>query len=64
MTRTQQHLLLTAGHTEKGFQNLINSNHNQIVFTMHRLIWNLTDVCLVQNQSENGKYNLIEWLNY
>ena len=27
-------------HTEKSFQNLIKSNRNQIVFAMHRCIWN------------------------
>ena len=26
--------------TEKYFPNIIKSNRNQIVFTMHRLIWN------------------------
>ena len=36
-----------------------NSNRNQIVFTIYRLIWNQTDVCLIPNQSENSKYNLI-----
>ena len=46
-------------HTEKYFRNLITSNRNQIVFTMHRLIWNKTNVSLLPNQSENGKYNLI-----
>ena len=46
-------------HTEKYFRNLIKSNRNQIVFTMHPLIWNQTDVCLVPDQSENDKYNLI-----
>ena len=45
--------------TEKSFQNLIKSTRNQIVFTIHRLIWNQTDVSLAPNQSENGKYNLI-----
>ena len=30
-----------------------------IVITIFRLIWNRTDVRLVPNQSENGKYNLI-----
>ena len=30
-------------HTEKYFRNLIKSNLNQIVFTMHRLIWNSKD---------------------
>ena len=45
-------------------RNLIKSNWNQIVFTMHRLIRNQTDVRLVTNQSENGKYNLISgWFN-
>ena len=29
-------------HTEKSFRNLIKSNRNQIVFTMHRLIRNQT----------------------
>ena len=28
-------------------------------FSILRLIWNQTDVRLVPNQSENGKYNLI-----
>ena len=46
-------------HAEKSFRNFINSNRNQIVFTMHRLIWNLTEVRLVPNQSRKGKYNLI-----
>ena len=41
------------------FQNLIKSNRNQIVFSIFRLIWNQTAICLVLNQSENGKYNLI-----
>ena len=44
---------------EKSFRNQIKSNWNEIVFTMHRLIWNQTDVCLVPNQLENGQYNLI-----
>ena len=35
------------------------SNWNQIVFTIFRLIWNQTDVHLDPNRSENGKYNLI-----
>ena len=44
----------------KYFRNLIKSNQNQIVFTMHRLIWYQTDASgCVPNQSENGKYNLI-----
>ena len=48
----------------KYFPNLIESNGNQIVFTMHRLISNQTDVLLVPNQLENGKYNLIwVWFN-
>ena len=46
-------------HTEKSFRNLIKSTWNQIVFTILRLIWNQTDVRLVPNKSENGKYNLI-----
>ena len=48
-----------APHTEKYFRNLIKSIRNQIVFTIFRLIWHQTDVCLVPNQSENGEYNLI-----
>ena len=45
-------------------RNRINSIWNQIVFTILRLIWNQTDVRLVPNQSENGKYNLISvWFN-
>ena len=46
-------------NAEESFPNLVKSNLNQIVFTMHRLIWNKTDVRLVPNQLENGKYNLI-----
>ena len=49
---------------EKSFPNLIEWNRNQIVFTIFRLTWNQTDVRLVPNQSENGKYNLISvWFN-
>ena len=36
-------------HTEKTFWNLINSNQNQILFTIFRLIWNQTDVRLDPN---------------
>ena len=44
--------------------NLINSNRNQIVLTIFRFIWNQTDICLVPNQSENRKCNLISgWFN-
>ena len=51
-------------HTENSFQNLVISNWTQIVFTIFRLIWNQTDIRLVPNQSENGKYNLISgWIN-
>ena len=46
-------------HTEKSFRNLIKSNRNQIVLSSFRLILSQTDVRLVPNQSENGKYNLI-----
>ena len=46
-------------HTEKSFWNLIKSTRNQIVFAIFRLIWSQTDVRLVPNQSENGKYDLI-----
>jgi len=46
------------------FETCIKSNWNQIVFTICRLIWNQTDVRLVSNQSENGKYNPISvWFN-
>ena len=31
---------MTRIHTETFFRNHIKSNRNQIVFTMHRLIWN------------------------
>ena len=51
-------------HTEKSFQNLIKSNPIHILFTILKLIWNETDVRLVLNRSENGKYNMISvWLN-
>ena len=36
-------------------------NQNKIVYTIFRLIWNQMILCLVPNQSENGKYNLI-WI--
>ena len=49
--------------TENSFRNPIESNRNQIVFTIFQLIWNQTDVCLVPNQSVHSKYNLISvWL--
>ena len=41
------------------FSNCIESNRDQIVFTIFRLIWNQINVCLDPNQSQNGKYNLI-----
>ena len=51
-------------HTEKSFRNLMKSTWNQILLTIFRLIWIKTDVRLVPNQSENGKYNLISsWFN-
>ena len=34
-------------HTQKSFRSLIKSNRNQIVFIMHRLIWNQTDIRLL-----------------
>ena len=46
----------------RGVQNLIKSNRNQIVITIFRLIWIQMDVCLVPNESENSKYNLISGL--
>ena len=47
-------------HTEESFRNLIQSTRNQIIFIIFRLIWiQMTTVCLVPNQLENGKYNLI-----
>ena len=46
-------------HTEKTFRNCIESNRNFIVFTIFRLIWNQTDVRLVLNRLENGRYNPI-----
>ena len=52
-------LSLIGLHAEKSFRNLIKSNRNQFVFTIFRLICNQTDVRLIPNQSENGKYNLI-----
>ena len=51
-------------HTEKSFRNLINSNWNQTVFTIFRMIQNQTDVRLVPNRSVNGYYNMITvWYN-
>ena len=54
-----QFLCAIREHTEKSFRNLIKSTRNQNVINIFRLIWNQTDVRLVPNQSENGKYNLI-----
>ena len=52
------------GAWENIFPNLIKSNRNQIVFTIFRLIWNQTNVCLDPNLWENGEYNLISgWFN-
>ena len=49
----------TCIHTEKYFRNLLISNQNLSVFTITQLICNQTEVRLVSNQSEYGKYNLI-----
>ena len=46
-------------HREKYFRNLIESYGNQSVFTIFRLIWNQSEVCLVSNQLGNCKCNLI-----
>ena len=40
-------------HTEKSFRNLVKWNRNQIVFTMHRLLWNQTGFRLDPNQNWN-----------
>ena len=51
-------------HTEKSFLNLVEYNRNQILFSILRFIWSQMEICLVPNQSENGKYNLIlVWFN-
>ena len=52
-------------HTENCFTNLIESNRNQIVFTMHRLILDPNERSVaVSNLLENGKHNLISvWFN-
>ena len=44
---------MIAQHTEKFIRNLIQSNRNQIVFTISRLIWNQINIRLVPNQFEN-----------
>ena len=54
-----QGVLFNTEKAEKYFRNLIKSNRDQIAYTIFRLIWNQTDVRLVPNRSENGKYNLI-----
>ena len=38
------------------------SNRNQILFTIFRLVGNQTEDNLVPNQLENGKYNLTSTL--
>ena len=42
-------------HAEESLLNLVKLIRNQIVFTIHRLIWDQTDHRLVPNQLENGK---------
>ena len=50
--------------TEKSLRNIIRLSRNQIVSTIFRLIWNRMGDCLIPNQSENGKYNMISiWFN-
>ena len=46
-------------HAEKSTSYSGYINRNPIVLTIFRLIWNQTEILLVQYQSENGKYNLI-----
>ena len=54
----------TSVHAEKYFPNRFISTPNPILFTIFGLIWIQTDVRLVPNQSENGKYNRISgWFN-
>ena len=54
-------------HTRRNlFGILFNQTEIRLynVYTSFRLIWNQTDVSLVPNQPENGKYNLISvWFN-
>ena len=46
------------------FEILFNQTKIRFLFTIFWLIWNQTDVRLVPNQPENGKYNLISgWFN-
>ena len=42
-----------------GAPDRVESNLNQIVFTISQLIWNRMEFRLVPNQTGNGKYNLI-----
>ena len=49
--------------TEKSFRNLVDPNRKSDYIYHFRLIWNQTEFCLVPNQSENNKYNLIFGLN-
>ena len=46
-------------------RSYINSERKNVWITSHlRLIWNQTDVQLIPNESENGRYNLISvWIN-
>ena len=50
-------------HTEKYFQSLIKSNRNQIVFTMHRLIWKQTDTVRLLFQINRKMVNTI-WFRF
>ena len=47
-------------HTQRNlFKILLNQTEIRWYLPLQWLIWNQTDVCLVLNQSEKGKYNLI-----
>ena len=57
-------VLILVSTRREFFFEIIKSNLNKIAYTILWFIWNQTDVRLVPNQSENGKYNLISaWFN-
>ena len=45
-------------HAGKYFRNLLESDGDQIVLTIFRLVWNQMDVCLVPDRSEDGECSL------
>ena len=71
LTGSVKKSLMIIGPSHKGSGNSVHTqtnhikgNRNQIVFNIFRLIWDQTELHLVQIQTENGKYNQnLVWIN-